>query len=83
MLKSMRSTVGEAAYFNGGQGEKVFRSQLDQQLADEMSAATAETFAEPMFRHQFPHEAALLDDASPGSQESSRGLGDLAGLRRR
>src|ERR1700754_2455592 len=30
MIKSMRSTVGEAAYFNGGQAEKVFQGQLDQ-----------------------------------------------------
>jgi peptidoglycan hydrolase FlgJ len=57
MIKSMRSTVGEAAYFNGGQGEKVFQGQLDQQLAQELTEKSASKFAEPMFARQFPHLA--------------------------
>src|SRR5687768_9260796 len=53
MLKSMRSTLGKPAYFHGGQTEEVFRSQLDQHLADHMTEASAEQFADPMFRLQF------------------------------
>src|SRR5262245_38065158 len=52
MIKSMRSTVGEAAYFNGGQAEKVFQGQLDQQLAQELTKKSASKFAEPMFNRQ-------------------------------
>jgi Rod binding domain-containing protein len=81
MLKAMRSTVNEPAYFSGGRTEEVFRSQLDQQLADSMSDATATTFAEPMFRHQFPRQAELLANAEKERQGS--GLADLASLRRR
>ena len=37
MLKAMRSTVDKPAYFHGGQAEEMFRSQLDQHMADAMS----------------------------------------------
>lgn len=80
MMKAMRSTVDKPAYFHGGQGEEVFRSQLDQQLADAMSDASASQIADPMFARQFPRQAKLIADAekhAPGA------LGDLASLRRR
>ncbi|MBN2023106.1 MAG: rod-binding protein [Pirellulales bacterium] len=49
MLKSMRTTVGKAAYFNGGRAEEVFTQQLDQVLAQHMSQAAAEPIVEPMY----------------------------------
>lgn len=49
MLKSMRSTVGESAYFNGGQTEEIFQQQLDQVLVEEISDASAAQVADPMF----------------------------------
>ena len=58
MIKSLRSTVGKAAYFDGSQAEKAFRSQLDQQLAEHLTESTAERFAKPLFDRQFPHLAA-------------------------
>ena len=58
MIKSMRATVGKAAYFDGGQAEKAFQGQLDQQLAEHLTEATADRFAEPLFNRQFPHLAA-------------------------
>jgi flagellar protein FlgJ len=80
MLKSMRSTVGKPAYFHGGQAEEIFRSQLDQHLTDHMSDASAEGFAEPMFRLQFPQQAALL---AKEDQKATANLTDLTTLRRR
>jgi len=80
MLKSMRSTVGKAAYFDGGQTEQVFRSQLDQHLADHMSDASAAQFADPMFRLQFPAQAERIAQ-SEAAQAAN--LGDLSALRRR
>jgi Rod binding domain-containing protein len=80
MLKSMRSIVDKPAYFHGGQTEEIFRSQLDHHLADRMTDASADRFAEPMFRQQFPKQAALL--AAEGGDSSAR-LSDLSGLRRR
>jgi flagellar protein FlgJ len=80
MLKSMRSTVGKPAYFHGGQTEEIFRSQLDQHLADHMTEASADKFAEPMFRQQFPRQAALLAEHE---KRAAADLTDLSGLRRR
>ncbi len=80
MLKSMRSTVGKAAYFDGGQTEEVFRSQLDQQLADRMSEASAGSFADPMFRQQFRRQADVI--ARSGGKQSPA-MADLAALRQR
>jgi len=54
MMKAMRSTVGKAAYFDGGRAEEIFRGQLDQTLAEHMTKASAKQFAEPMFEQQFP-----------------------------
>ncbi|HEX6963675.1 MAG TPA: rod-binding protein [Lacipirellula sp.] len=80
MLKSMRSTLGKPAYFHGGQTEEVFRSQLDQHLADHMTTASAKQFADPMFRLQFPQQAALLAEEDKNAAAS---LTDLSALRRR
>jgi Rod binding domain-containing protein len=49
MMKSMRQTVGEPAYFHGGQAEKMFTAQLDQVLSEQMSKASANGFTGPMF----------------------------------
>ena len=79
LLKSMRSTQGKPAYFHGGQAEEVFRGRLDQTLAEEMTAASADKIADPMFRQQFPQEAALLKREAANV---ARGLDDLNQLRR-
>jgi len=80
MMKAMRSTVGKPAYFHGGQGEEVFRSQLDQQMADHMSEASADQITEPMFRQQFPRQWKMLAEAE---RQSAASMGDLSSLRRR
>jgi peptidoglycan hydrolase FlgJ len=69
MIKSMRSTVGKAAYFDGGQAEKAFQGQLDQQLAEHLTKATAEKFAKPLFNRQFPQLAA--QEAAKNSASNS------------
>jgi Rod binding domain-containing protein len=73
MIKAMRATTGKPAYFHGGRGEEVFQSQLDQQLAQHLTKASAERFAEPMFERQFPRLA-------KSSQQSD--FNGLAQLRR-
>jgi Rod binding domain-containing protein len=57
MIKAMRSTVGKPAYFHGGRAEEVFQGQLDQQLSQHLTEASAARFAEPMFERQFPRQA--------------------------
>ncbi|WP_197530668.1 rod-binding protein [Bythopirellula polymerisocia] len=79
MLKSMRSTQGKAAYFHGGHGEEVFQSQLDQVLSEEMTESSADQIADPMFRQQFPQQAAVLAKHEANTKSS---LEDLTSLRR-
>jgi len=80
MLKSMRSTQGKPAYFHGGHAEEVFRGQLDQTLAQEMTKSSADKIADPMFRQQFPQQAEVLRRAEEHAKPS---LADLNQLRRR
>ena len=77
MLKAMRSTLGKPAYFHGGRAEDVFRGQLDQTLAQEMTAASADKLADPMFRQQFPRQAELLRVAEDQQQLALDDLGRL------
>jgi Rod binding domain-containing protein len=49
LLGSMRKTVEKPAYFHGGRAEEVFQGQLDQTLAEDMTKATSDQFAGPMF----------------------------------
>ena len=49
MLSSMRDTVGKPAYFHGGRTEEIFRDQLDSVLVEEITEASADTVADPMF----------------------------------
>ncbi len=81
MLKSMRQTVGKPAYFHGGRGEEVFRGQLDQKLAEEMTKSSADRFADPMFARQFPQLAKQLDQEKANVAPSR--LGELSQLSRR
>ena len=49
MLKSLRSGQKESKYFNGGQAEKIFRGQFDQQIAENMARQHGAAFANPLF----------------------------------
>lgn len=83
MLSSMRKTVGEPAYFHGGQAEKVFQGQLDQAIADEMTAQGASPFAQAMFEHQFPEHADILRRHEKHEAAANPSLEQLTNLRRR
>ena len=83
MLKAMRKSVGKPAYFHGGQAEEIFRSQLDQTLADEMTKASADKLADPLFERQFPRHAAFLKERTNDEHESRLRLEDLEKLRKR
>ena len=80
LMKSMRSTLGKPAYFHGGQAEEIFRSQLDQTLAEHMTEASADTIADPMFHQQFPSQAELLRREAADHRPTFE---DLQQLRRR
>jgi flagellar protein FlgJ len=49
MLKTLRKTQGQPAYFHGGQAEQIFQSQLDQQVAEDLARDHGAALAEPLF----------------------------------
>ncbi len=64
MMKALRSSTGQAAYFNGGQAEKIFQSQFDELMIEKLSEASGGIFSDAMFEQQFP-ELADHNDAAP------------------
>ena len=49
MLASMRKTLGKPAYMHGGRTEEVFQQQLDQVIVEDLTEASADSIATPMF----------------------------------
>jgi len=49
MLASMRKTLGKPAYMHGGRTEEVFQQQMDQLMVADLTEASADTIAKPMF----------------------------------
>jgi hypothetical protein len=80
MIKAMRSTVGKPAYFHGGRAEEAFQGLMDQSLSEQLTESTADKFAEPMYRRQFPQLAAK--EAAANSNTASS-LNQLQNLTRR
>ena len=87
MIKAMRSSVDKPAYFHGGRAEEIFTSQLDQTFSEQMTEASADQLAGPMFENQFPELARILREAKQEAKQDKtsgpiRSLADLDGLRR-
>ncbi len=49
MLASMRKTLSKPAYMHGGRTEEVFQQQLDQVIVEDLTEASADSIAGPMF----------------------------------
>jgi Rod binding domain-containing protein len=50
MLKSLHQMHGKPAYFHGGQAEKIFQGQLDQQLAEDLARGRGGDFADSLYQ---------------------------------
>jgi Rod binding domain-containing protein len=50
MLKAMRKSQGNVAYFGGGQAEEIFTQQLDQELTKKMTAIGADKLSGPLYQ---------------------------------
>ena len=50
MLASMRKSVGKPAYMHGGRTEEVFQKQMDQLIVEDLTEASADTIADPMYQ---------------------------------
>ncbi|MDX1969141.1 MAG: rod-binding protein [Planctomycetaceae bacterium] len=49
LMKSLRSTTGEPAYIHGGQAEKLFESQLDQVLIEDLAETKGSAFVGDLY----------------------------------
>ncbi len=49
MIGALRQGAAKPEYFYGGRAEEVFRGQLDQAIADELTKRTASDLAGPMY----------------------------------
>lgn len=49
MLASMRKTLDKPAYMHGGRAEEIFQQQLDQRIVEDMTKASADSIAGPMY----------------------------------
>ncbi len=49
MIKAFRSSQQPSEYFHGGRAEEIFQGQLDQVLSEELSNASADKIADPMY----------------------------------
>jgi murein DD-endopeptidase MepM/ murein hydrolase activator NlpD len=59
ILKSMRSTIEKSDLFHGGQGEEIYESLLDQELAKKMARSGENSLADMLYRQlsrQLPSE---------------------------
>jgi hypothetical protein len=70
---------------HGGRAEEAFQGLMDQKLSEQLTEATADKFAEPMFRRQFPQLAAQESkvDTTAFRSDSSASLSQLEQLSRR
>lgn len=60
MLKALRSSENEIAYIGGGQAEKLFRGQLDMQIASDLANSHDDTLSQSLyesFSSRFDHSA--------------------------
>jgi Rod binding domain-containing protein len=49
MLKSLRAAQKPSKYLNGGQAEKIFQGQMDQQIAENLARQYGGPLAAPLF----------------------------------
>jgi Rod binding domain-containing protein len=58
MLKSLNKMHGKPAYLDGGQAEKIFRGQLDQQLAEDLAKTHGSQFSDALYQDFLNHKRA-------------------------
>ena len=79
MLKSLRKTTRPAAYFDGGQAEKIFQGQMDQQIAEDLARDNGAAFSDPLFQTfaaqiNAPHRSGQPQQASISPSRTAESL---------
>jgi Rod binding domain-containing protein len=58
MLKSLHKMHGKSAYFDGGQAEKIFQGQLDQQTAENLAHSRGSQLSDGLYQAFLQHQRA-------------------------
>jgi Rod binding domain-containing protein len=58
MLKSLHKMHGKPAYLDGGQAEKIFQGQLDQQMAEDLARSHGSQFSDGLYEAFLHHQRA-------------------------
>src|SRR5262245_28107762 len=77
MLKSLRAAQRPSKYLNGGQAEKIFQGQMDQQIAEDLAHQYAGHLAAPLFDSYARQSLAQRSPSSPFA-EAGRALDAVA-----
>src|SRR6266481_10178317 len=65
MLKALRAAQKPSKYLNGGQAEKIFQSQMDQQIAEDLAHQYAGHLAAPLFESYARQSLSVPSRSSP------------------
>jgi len=77
MLKSLRAAQKPSKYLNGGQAEKMFQGQLDQQIAEDLARQYGAHLADPLFEN-FSRRSAAGPSQMSSAVEAGRALDAVA-----
>jgi len=58
MLKSLHKMHGKPAYLDGGQAEKVFQGQLDQQIGEDLARTHGASLSDGLYQAFLQHQRA-------------------------
>src|SRR5262245_3746741 len=70
MLKALRAAQKPSKYLNGGQAEKIFQSQMDQQIAEDLAHQYAGHLADPLFESYSRQSLARPSRSSPAAEDA-------------
>jgi Rod binding domain-containing protein len=68
MLKALRAAQKPSKYLNGGQAEKIFQSQMDQQIAEDLAHQYAGHLADPLFENYARQSLSGRSRSSPPAE---------------
>ena len=72
MFKSLRKMTKPPAYFHGGQAEEMFRSQMDQEVSENLAKRQGDALSGPMY-HAFAQRLRIAQAAAKPVSQGMRG----------
>jgi len=77
LLKSMRKTIDKCELFHGGQGEEIYESLLDQELAKNMSGYGSNSLSEILYQQLSRLDSSLQESQEDTQRAIQSGCGNL------